>query len=151
MCSVVVLRLCGVSRRREWGCRGGGEEGGGSVVVVSRRERVVLVGGGVCWRSVGWQSARGCGLWEETGGARQRRAGRARQERSKQAGRPGRCAKETPAEQSRGERQRATVKRLCCCSNAGRVERWGTGKRRAPDDLPWLSDAGGGEGSSVKQ
>jgi hypothetical protein len=49
------------------------------VVLVSKRERGV--GSGWCWRSVG-QSARGCGLWEETG-ARERE-GKARQGKSRQ-------------------------------------------------------------------
>jgi hypothetical protein len=66
VCSVVVLRLCGVPAGvcGDAGVVGGGWWCGGVGV-----EEGESVGGRWCRVSVGWQSARDCcGLWEETGG-----------------------------------------------------------------------------------
>jgi hypothetical protein len=75
VCSVVVLRLCGVPAGvcGDAGVVGGGWWCGGVGV-----EEGESVGGRWCRVSVGWQSARDCcGLWEETGGGSDGRRDRA--------------------------------------------------------------------------
>lgn len=102
------------------------------MVLVSRRERLVVEG----WRrSVGWQSAKGCGFWEETGGARTAARGhRARQEQAT------RCAKarEVAAVNVEGGQQANRQNVLKRCTAKGGEE------EAASDDLPLLSDAAGG-------